>query len=136
MGSEWAAGCQLGPTQRCTLPHLMGLCKLQQWTEPPALGASASGRAWATAQWAVGALATAGATCASLFTHSGAPADVLLAVLLWLQHRLFISVIYRKVVMMGMLRGCPHACNAPALGRERVPSKCLVTRPARIPCCR
>lgn len=85
LGPDWATGCRLGPTSRCGIPHLLGLCKLQQWSDAPPPDAGGGG--------ALGGAAV----CVSLFLHSAAAADVLLAVLLRLQQRLQGSELYCQV---------------------------------------
>lgn len=79
-GSTWANTCQLGSATHCTIPHLLGFCKLLQWQQLPDGSYSRS----------------------TLFWGSGALADLLLWVLLRLQHRLFASHIYSKV--SGLIR--------------------------------
>eukprot|EP00775_Hariotina_reticulata_P007362 gene7362-7573_t len=108
LGQGWSNTCQLGPgaVPRCSLPHLLGFCKLLAWSQtlnPTPAAAAATAPIAYSYSFAYGPFA--GYSCASLLATSGALADLLLWVLLRLQHKLSGSKIYAQVVACIALEG-------------------------------
>lgn len=100
LGAGWTNTCQSDPgaAPRCSLPTLLGFCKLLSWQEvqdpTPASAATLSPVSYSYS-FAYGPFAGWG--CVSLLHSSGAVADLLLWALLRLQYKLFKSRIYAEV---------------------------------------
>lgn len=100
MGSSWSNTCQSEPgaAPRCSLPHLLGFCKLLSWERllnpSPASAATAMPVSYSYG-FAYGPFA--GWACLNLLQSSGAVADLVLWALLRLQYKLFRSDVYSKV---------------------------------------
>jgi hypothetical protein len=100
LGMGWADTCQSDPgaAPRCSLPHLLGFCKLLTWSQvlnPTPASAAAIAPISYSYSYAYGPFA--GWACWSLLQSSGAAADLVLWVLLRLQYKLFKSDVYRQV---------------------------------------
>lgn len=102
LGPAWSNSCQLGPGSApgCSLPHLLGFCKLLTWNYTPNPTAAAAAAAGVPLLYSYGYAygAFAGYSCTSVLFTSGALADLILWVLLRLQCKLFRSNVYTKVV--------------------------------------
>lgn len=87
-GPQWSCTCQLGIQGDCSIPRLLGFCKILHWV-PEGSGAPS-----------LGLLAQEAPRCVaqSVFLQSGALADFLLWVLLRLQLRLMSSELYAQVM--------------------------------------
>lgn len=100
LGASWSNTCQSEPgaAPRCSLPHLLGFCKLLTWHKmlnPTPGSAAAVAPVSYSYSFAYGPFA--GWTCLSLLATSGAMADLVLWALLRLQYKLFRSQVYAEV---------------------------------------
>jgi hypothetical protein len=105
LGPAWSNSCQLGgPTAapRCSLPHLLGFCKLLTWnfTHNPtaAAAAAAGGGSFISYSYSFAYGPFAGFSCGNVLGTSGVLADLILWILLRLQFKLFRSKVYADVV--------------------------------------
>lgn len=97
---SWSATCQSEPgaAPRCSLPQLLGFCKLLSWQQvlnPTPESAAATGPISYSYSFAYGPFA--GWACLSLLHSAGAVADLVLWALLRLQYKLFSSRVYAEV---------------------------------------
>jgi hypothetical protein len=100
LGAGWNNTCQSEPgaAPRCSLPQLLGFCKLLAWQEvlnPTPASAAATSSVSYSYSFAYGPFA--GWACLSLLSSAGAVADLVLWALLRLQYKLFKSNIYAEV---------------------------------------
>lgn len=100
LGPGWSNTCASDPgaSPRCSLPQLLGFCKLLSWREtldPTPGSAAATAPISYSYSFAFGPFA--GWACLSLLRTSGAVADLVLWTLLRLQYKLFRSHTYTEV---------------------------------------
>lgn len=114
LGAGWSNTCQSDPggAPRCSLPQLLGFCKLLSWSEvlnPTPASAAATAPISYSYSFAYGPFA--GWACLSLLRSSGAAADLVLWALLRLQYKLFRSHIYTQVGAGAALWRHPLSAN-------------------------
>lgn len=100
LGPGWSNTClsEPGAAPHCSLPQLLGFCKLlsfQLVPDPTPASAAATAPVSYSYSFAYGPFA--GWACVSLLSTSGAVADLVLWALLRLQYKLFNSQVYAKV---------------------------------------
>lgn len=109
LGPGWSNTCESDPgaAPRCSLPQLLGFCKLLSWREvldPTPASAADSAPISYSYSFAYGPFA--GWACLSLLRTSGAAADLVLWALLRLQYKLFKSHTYTQVSSRVALSKC------------------------------